>query len=226
MFDKHKSRIRLEGRIAAAGFASGDRFVIGLWSRGPLGPMLDVMWARPDGTKVLLASSQEVAVFVGGVYEFDEVRVIEARAGSSNERVEVDAGPLHVELRTGPPLKAFGLRPRFLRRRATWVRVEDALLRPLAGRFLIGGGSGVRLYGRSPSGVKEWYCIDAYRPVVSARATLEGKDLGPLVPLDPPAYFGFSEFPRRPAVVDCAPLLEGAERFLRTDGRGALPETP
>lgn len=214
MFDKGNSRVRLEGRIAAAGFASGDRFVIGLWDRGPLGAMIDVMWAQANGTKVLLAWSQAVADFVGGVYEFDEVRVVEAHAGSRDDRVEVDAGPLHAELHTGTPLKVFRLRPRFLRRSAAWVRVEDVVFRPLAGRFLIGGGRAVRLYGRSPSGVQEWYCIDSYRPVISARATLEGQDLGPLTPLDPPAHFGFSEFPSRPAVVDCAPLLEGAERFL------------
>ena len=214
MFDSVKRRIRLEGLIAATGFASGDRFVIGLWDRGPLGAMVDVMWARPDGTKVLLASSQDVARFVGGVYEFDEVRVVEAQAGASDKGVEVQAGPLQVELRTGPPFKLFGLRPRFLRRSALWVRIEDLVFRPLAGKWLIGGGSGVRLYGRSPSGVREWYCIDSYRPVIGGKASLDGVDLGPLAPLDPPANFGFSEFPTRPAVVHCAPLLEGADAYL------------
>ena len=180
------------------------------------------MWAQPEGTKVLLASSRAVGDFVGGVYEFDEVRVVQARARSSKDGIELEAGPLHLELQTGPQLRLFGLRPRFLRRSAAWVRVEDAVFRPLTGRFLIGGGSGVRLYGRSPSGVKEWYCIDAYRPVISARASLDVRDLGPLTPLEPPAHFGFSEFPPRPAVVDCAPLLEGAERFLPA-ASGASP---
>ena len=214
MFDRGKRRVRLEGRIAAAGFASGDRFVLGLWDRGPLGPMLDVMWARPDDRKVLLASSKAVAEFVGGVYEFDESRVVETSVTTSEAMTTVTAGPLRVQLQGGAPRKLFSLRPRFLRRSAAWVRTEDMLFRPLAGRFLIGGGSGVRLYGRSPSGVREWYCIDSYRPLISGHATLDGRDLGPLAPLDPPAHFGFSEFPARPAIVDCAPLLEGAERFL------------
>ena len=214
MFDSGKRRIRLEGRIAAAGFASGDRFVIGLWDRGPLGAMLDVMWAQPDGRKVLLASSQAVADLVGGVYEFDEIRVVEALHESSGDHIRVEAGPLTIGLRGGSTLKLFRLRPRFLRRSALWVRVEDLLFRPLAGRWLIGGGSGVRLYGRSPSGVREWYCIDAYRPVIAAKASLDGRDIGPLAPLDPPAHFGFSEFPTRPAIVDCAPLLEGADAYM------------
>lgn len=214
MFDKRARRIRLEGRIAAAGFASGDRFVAGLWERGPLGPMIDVMWAQPDGTKVLLASNRAVADFVGGVYEFDEVRVVEAGSRTTDGTIHVAAGDLSLALQGGTPVKLLRLRPRFLRRLAVWVRFEDLVFRPLAGRWLIGGGGGVRLYGRSPSGVREWYCIDSYRPVTSGRATLGGRDLGPLTRLDPPAHFGFSEFPSRPAIVGCAPLLEGAERFL------------
>lgn len=206
--------MRLEGRIAAAGFASGDRFVIGLWDNGPLGPMTDVMWAQPDGKKILLASSEAVGRFVGGVYAFDETRVVETAITTSGEKTTVDAGPLHVELHAGAALKLFALRPPFLRRSPLWVRVEDSVFRPLAAGSLIGGGNGVRLYGRSPSGVREWYCIDSYRAVTRASARLDGRDLGPLTPLDPPAHFGFSEFPRRPAIVDCAPLLEGAERFL------------
>lgn len=214
MFDRRGPQIRLEGRIAAAGFASGHRFVVGLWEHGPLGPMIDVMWAQPDGNKVLLASSRAVADFVGGVYEFDEIRVVEARSLTTNGRIEVTAGDLSLVLEGGAPLRLFRLRPRFLRRSPLWVRFEDLMFRPLAGRWVIGGGSGVRLYGSSPSGVREWYCIDSYRPITSATATLDGRDLGPLTRLDPPAHFGFSEFPSRPAIVGCAPVLEGAERFL------------
>ncbi len=207
-------RIRLQGRIAGAGFSSGDRFVAGLWRRGPLGPMVDVMWAKPDGSRTLLASSAAVARFVGGIYRFEQTLVVPTTVRQNDGAIELGAGPLQLHLEMASPLKAFSLRPRRLRRSPAWVRVEDALLRPLAGRFLLGGGSGTRLYGRSPSGVREWYCIDGYRRIVRGAATLDGEDLGPLAPLTPPARFGFSEFPQRPAVVDCAPVLEGAERFL------------
>jgi hypothetical protein len=214
MFDKNQGRVRLEGHIAAAGFASGDRFVIGLWDDGPLGRMTDVMWARADGTKVLLASSDDVARFVGGVYSFDEVRVVPTSLDKSSVALRLEAGPLTIHLTAGDPLRVFALRPRLFRRSPLWVRFEDMVVRPLVAPLLLRGGAGVRLYGRSPSGVREWYCIDSYRPLRDARAGLEGRDLGPLAPLDPPAEFGFSEFPRRPALVGCAPLLEGAERFL------------
>lgn len=207
-------RIRLQGRIAGAGFASGDRFVAGLWRRGPLGAMVDVMWAKPDGSRTLLASSDAVARFVGGVYLFEKTLVVPTTMDQDDGAIELSAGPLQLHLEVAAPLKAFSLRPRRLRRSPGWVRVEDALLRPLAGRFLLEGGRGTRLYGRSPSGVREWYCIDGYRPIVGGAATLEGEDLGPLAPLIPAARFGFSEFPQRPAVVDCTPVLQGAERFL------------
>lgn len=177
--------------------------------------MTDVMWARPDGTKILLADSPEAARFVGGVYAFDEIRVTPMTVLSSgDDGVEIKAGELELNLVGGPPLRLFALRPRWLRRSPAWVRFEDVVLRRLVGRFVLQGAEGVRAYGVSPSGVKEWYCVDGYRRVVSGHAKLNGVDLGSLGPLEPRVDFGFSEFPRVPALVRCAPLLEGAERFL------------
>ena len=207
--------MRLEGTIAGAGFASGDRFVVGLWDEGPLGRMTDVMWARSNGTRVLLAGSAEVAAFVGGVYEFDEIHVVPPELVCVHPtRIELVAGTLRLELVAGRPRRIFGLRPKWLRRWTGWVRFEDLVLRGLVGRWVLEGAEGVKAYGVSRSGVREWYCIDGYRPVVWARAELEGVDLGPLRPLEPPVNFGFSEFPRVPALVRCAPVLEGAGRWL------------
>jgi hypothetical protein len=209
-----RARILLEGTIAAAGFASGDRFVVGLWDEGPLGAMADVMWAGRDGARTLLAPSEPVAAFVGGVYDFDAVAVTPIDVHHSETSLALRAGPLELDLGAGPARRLFALRPRFLRRSTTWVRVEDALLRPLVGGLVLRGAAGVRAYGRAPSGVREWYRIDSYRPVVRGAARLDGADLGALGPLEPPARFGFSEFPRAPAFVRCSPVLEGAERFL------------
>jgi hypothetical protein len=213
MFDTGK-RVSLEGVIAAAGFASGDRFVVGSWSSGPLGPMADVMWADPAGVRTLLAPSEEVARFVGGVYEFDDVRVTDMQVRRSDAGLSVTAGPLEMVLESGSPHRLFALRPRWLARSPLWVRIEDLLLRPVIGALVLRGAANVRSYGRTASGVREWYRIDSYRPVVCGRATLDGRDLGPLRPLEPAARFGVSEFPTRPALVECSPLLEGAERFL------------
>ena len=217
MFDK-KPVTRMEGTIAGCGFASGDRFVAGIWEQGPLGPMNDRMWAQPNGTRILLAEDQRIASYVGGVYEFDRVEVVEFDVRESTPaRLRLRAGPIELDLeaRRGP--RIFDLRPKVLRRARWWIRVEDVALRPLVGRFLLKGAEGVRGYGMSPSGVREWYAIDSYSPVVAAEGTINGRDLGNMAPLDPPVRFGFSEFPTRPARVRCAPILEGAEPYLPSD---------
>ena len=209
------TRVELQGSIAGVGFSSVDRFVVGLWDDGPLGPMTDVMWARPDGGRVLLVPRAEVGRFVGGVYRFESTEVVPISVGRPDtDTLQVDAGPVSLTLSLGAQSPLFRLRPDVLRRSLLWVRVEDALLRPVVGRLLLKGAAGVRAYGRSESGVREWYRVDGYRPIRAARGTLQGHSLGALAPLDPPVRFGFSEFPLRPAVVRCSPVLEGAERFL------------
>ena len=216
MFDK-KPRVALEGTIGAAGFATGDRIVVGIWENGPLGPMIDVMWADPGGKRTLLAPSEATARFIGGVYDFDEIAVVQVSGRSEPDRLEVTAGPLAIELSAGAPLRLFDVRPKRLARSPVWVRLEDVLLRPLVGSLVLGGAPGVRAYGRTKSGVREWYRIDSYRPVISGSARVYGRDLGELRDLHPPVRFGVSEFPTKPALVRCSPLLEGAERFLPVD---------
>lgn len=202
-------RVRLEGAIAAAGFASGDRFVIGAWQRGPLGPMTDVMWQREDGHRILLASSPQVGGFVASIYKFEEVRVIpDLHCELASRSLVLRGSGIGLDLQGARPMWLFALRPKILRRSAAWVRLEDALLRPLVAR-LIRGAPRVRTYGVTPGGVREWYAIDSYQRVVRGRADLGGRDLGPLGPVDPPVTFGFSAFPAQPAIVRCAPLLEG-----------------
>jgi hypothetical protein len=89
-----------------------------------------------------------------------------------------------------------------LHRRPAWV--TRWLEAPLAAALL-----GVRAYGVSPTGVREWYRADEWRPVAAACASIAGQDLGPLAPaLAPPVGFGFSEPPRRPSMVRVRPLLQ------------------
>src|SRR4029079_16299883 len=68
-------RFEMEGLIGATGFASGDRVVAGHGPRTPIGPMSDVMWAEPDGRRVLHAPDERVAAFVTAVYRFDAVEI-------------------------------------------------------------------------------------------------------------------------------------------------------
>ena len=87
---------RFRGCIAAAGFAAGDAVVVGAWRTSPFGSFVDVMWVRPDGTRVLLAPSPPVADYVASLYSFDEVVATPVRGGWDGAAVGVEAGPLRV----------------------------------------------------------------------------------------------------------------------------------
>ncbi len=154
------------------------------------------MWATPDDEAVLVAPSAEVAAFVSAVYRFDrtEVTPLDARVDDSHLRLTAPELGLELSLQAGRAWRIPSPRPAWFTR---WFEA------PVARRLL-----GVRAYGVSPTGVREWYRADAYRPVVDAAAVLNGRDLGSLRPLDPPVRFGFSEPPRRPSMVSVRPLLE------------------
>jgi hypothetical protein len=188
-------RTQMIGTISSCGFAGGDRFVIGSWRRSPVGPTTDVMWAKPDGTRVLLAPDERTAAFVTAVYEFEEARVVPfSPARAEPGLLDLTAGPLRIRLEAGRTVLWLPPRPR-------WVtRYVEA---PLAAALL-----GVRTWGTSPTGVQEWYQARALRFVVDARATVDGVDLGGPVPLDPACGFGFSEAPRRPSIVTVRPTLQ------------------
>ena len=159
--------------------------------------MTDVMWARPDGERVLLAPHDEGAAFIQAVYTFDRCEVVDVVTNDAVTRLDLHAGRVELHLRAGSGWRIPGARLR-----PPWVtrRIEA----PIARRVL-----GVRTFGVSPTGVSEWYRADEYRPLVAAQATVDGADLGRMRSLDPPTRFGFSEPPRRPSVVKVRPLLEG-----------------
>ncbi len=188
-------RCDLAGHIASAAFTSGHRFVVGLWNESPLGPMNDVMWARPDGTRALLVPRPEVGEFISAVYQFDDVERVPFETGWDGPHLRVSAGPLSLTMTLGRertiPLAALRKRPA-----VRWIEA------PLV-RWLLG----VRTFGTSPTGIFEWYRADQYRAVVEGHASLTGTDLGSLCRFQRPTGFGFSEPPRRPSVVRVRPML-------------------
>jgi hypothetical protein len=184
----------MKGVIAAAGFASGDRFVVGHWSDTPLGPITDVMWAQPDGSRVLLVPDVPSGEFISSIYTFDAVRIVPTSANGGDRWIEVTAGPVELQLKAGVGWRIPFPRPPWFTR-----LVEDPIAR---------AALGVRTYGRSPSGVRTWYRADVHRPVTAGWATIDGRDLGAFGPLEPACGFGFTEAPRRPSVVSVRPLLE------------------
>ena len=154
------------------------------------------MWARPDGSRLLLAATPEATEYVGGVYGFDEVVVGPLRVSFDGRELHLHAPGLALELHLhgGRGLSVPWPRPAWFTR---WVEG------PIAHRLL-----GVNTYGVSPSGVEEWYRAVSIRRILSGWASVGGRDFGRLGPIDPPAGFGFSEPPRFPTMVGVHPLLE------------------
>jgi hypothetical protein len=201
---------RFSGLIAAGGATSGEQVVIGMWRRSPLGRVIDVMWVRPDGERILLAPSPAVAAYVAGLYTFERVEVVAVRGGFDGQRVAVAAGPLRVTLDPGRrDLRSwlFAARPGPLRRSPAWIELEDRLVAPLGGP-LLGGADGVRLAGRAPGGQREWYGIADYRPLRTGNFEVAGRDAGRLAPLRPGLGVGLSDFPTAPALVAVDTLIE------------------
>ena len=205
---------RFEGCIVGARFRSGDQVVVGIWRRSPLGGFADVMWRTRSGERILLAPGGDIAGYVADLYSFDDVRIAEVRSSWDGTMLEVQAGPLCLQLEIGEPSwrsRVFELRPPWLRRQRWWIELENRLVGPL-GELLLEGADGVRLAGTTPSGRREWYSIDGHRPVVAGQLSVDGHDAGALEVLQPGFGVGISDFPTEPAVVEVVTFIEPGQR--------------
>ena len=187
--------IRIRGSISSAGFAGGNRFVVGHWERSPIGPFGDVMWGTPDGQRILLAGNQKVADFVTSIYNFDDVRIGDLQTESDGRVTTVEGLGLNLHLSGGIARVIPFSRP------LSFTRFVE---RPLA-KFLMG----VETFGTSSRGVSEWYQAKQWRWVKSGTAVLDGNNLGGLSNFSQPIEVGFSEPPSKPAIVS----LQVAIRF-------------
>jgi hypothetical protein len=189
-------RLEFDGWILGLGTASGTRLVVGHWPRSPLGPISDVMVQRPDGTRVLLAPSTEVAEFVGATYTFDEVRLVPVTVGRPDPTTwTVDAGPLRLRVVSGPrPVLGRLLHavPARLARTPVWIGLLD-----LPARLT----TGLRTKGSAGNGRTEWYGVQDLHALTGVEASWEGEPLGALGPVRPPVTFGFGSVPPWPSVV-------------------------
>jgi hypothetical protein len=176
----------LWGSITSVGFRSGDRFVVGHWDLSPIGPFSDVMWARPDGERLLLASDI-AAEFIASVYPFDFVYVTDVEVTLGRRRIEIDAGPVQLRLDLGRLVLPFPPRPR-------WV---TASIENLVSRSVMG----VRTVGTSPTGAREWYRTRRVRTVRSGETFIHGRSCGELGPMTRPIGFGFTDPPQWPSHV-------------------------
>ncbi|MFL2696931.1 MAG: hypothetical protein ACJ0F6_00560 [Acidimicrobiales bacterium] len=179
--------IRIRGSISSAGFAGGNRFVVGHWERSPIGPFGDVMWGTPDGQRILLAGNQEVADFVTSIYNFDDVRIGDLQTESDGRVTTVKGLGLNLHLSGGIARVIPFSRP------LSFTRFIE---RPLA-KILMG----VETFGTSSRGVSEWYQARKWRWVKDGSVSVDGISLGSPLEFSEPINVGFSEPPARPAIV-------------------------
>lgn len=177
------------------------------------------MVERPDGHRVLLAPSREVADFVAATYSFDTIRIVgvtvrDGEPDVGGERAAdwgdlddpelvdddaaawtVTAGPLVMRLGFGTRTalgRLIGAVPMRIATSTGWAAAVDPIARTVM--------RGVRTRGRTGAR-REWYAARDVRSITGLTASWEGADLGTLGPVDPPVRFGFGSTPRRPSLV-------------------------
>ncbi len=194
----------LDGVIGAAGFASGDRVVIGHWHDSPIGPFDDVMWAEADGWRTLFVADERSKSFITAVYQFDSVivaptLVVRFSPEARHPLLEAEWPDAQLEFHVG---KAAPFPPR-----PAWVtrRIEG----PIAKKTM-----NVDTYGVSPTGVYEWYRTRKLRRILGGWGIVAGRDLGEVGPPSEATGFGFSEPPPFASVTEINPRLHDPSHRL------------
>ena len=197
--------VRFRGQILGAGSSSGVRVVVGRWPDSPFGDFADARVERPDGHRVLLAPSSEVADFVAETYTFDEIRVEPFAVAVGRDRWHVTSPSLefHAALARRTPL-GWLLRsvPRALATSRPWTTALDPVARVAL--------RGVRTRGIARPGRREWYSATDMHGLAAITGHFDDLSLGSLRPVDPPCRFGFSSTPRRPSVTDVVTTIADA----------------
>ena len=173
------------GRITSSAFESGDRIVVGSWKESIFGEFTDIMWARPDGTRILIAPNKEVADYVTDMYSFDKVLIEDVNYIENGRSSEVACDSLKLEFswNRGFPVP--------MRRSLLFISTIELFFAKLI--------FSTRTYGVTKNNRKEWYAIDRVSYLKNASANILGVDSGKFRPMTEPCKFGFSEAPKRPA---------------------------
>lgn len=194
--------LRFSGHIAGIDTRSGTRIVVGSWRQSPFGRFADVMVERPDGHRILLAPTRQVADFVAGTYTFDEVRIepVTVTAGATWTVATASLSSTFVPGRRLAISYALRVVTPPLRRSRTWAR----LCNPLASRLM----PGVSTYGTAGNGRTEWYAARDTRRLETATVSWEGADLGGLADVAPPVRFGFGSSPATPSLTEVTSYID------------------
>ncbi len=162
----------------------------------PFGPISDVMLETADGTRQLIAPSDEVAGFIASTYRFDSVEVAPVEVIRQPGRLALVAGQLRADLTIGRR-SWLGLLLRTVPRPVATAPAWAALMDPLVRAVL----PGVRTRGSTSAGRRQWYGAWDLHPLVAVTASWQGTDLGAMADVFPSVRFGFGSAPRRPSLV-------------------------
>ncbi|PZF57488.1 hypothetical protein DEI81_15395 [Curtobacterium sp. MCBD17_013] len=202
--DRSAREERFRGRILGVGTTSGHRIVVGMWQDSPFRHFTDVFVELPDGSSLLLAPDELVERYVSSTYRFDATRVVDVHLVRTTRGLELDAGPLHLEVTVGAITllgRLLRLVPRRIATDPRWLAIVD----PVARLLVRGAGTA----GSAGGGRREYYGVTGAHAVTAVTGTWDGADLGTLTPLDPPVRFGFASMPATPQVVDVETVIRG-----------------
>ena len=148
-----------KGRVISSGFQTGDMVVIGDWRDSPHGAFTNLMWAKPDGTRVLIAPSKELGEFVSSLYSFDEVIVSTMKIKRAENSIEVNCDLGRVSMQWGVTIPIPFSRPHW------FIANVEA---PFARLFF-----GTKTHGITRNGRKEWYQVRGFARIKSAGLELD-----------------------------------------------------
>lgn len=189
--------LEFDGAVAGIGTASGTRLVIGMWPLSPFGSITDVMIEKPDGHRVLIAPTQEMADFITAINSFDEVRVAPVLRVRDGKRWMISSTPhlaLSFEIGRRAGLGwAMSTLPRRLARARRLTVVSDPIARTVLG--------GVRTRMRYPGGRRQWFSATDMHVIKWCNARFDRQELGDIRPVTPPVRFGIGSTPEQPALV-------------------------
>ena len=152
------------------------------------------MWAKPDGTRVLLSPSEEHADYVSALYNFEEVHVVPIDVNRQRRGIDIVADSLNVSFEWKRGIGIPFSRPK-------WIisTIEQ---------WVAGAVFGTKTHGLTCNGLREWYCIYNLSSINHAKASYEGEDLGVVSKFEVDACFGFSEPPKKPSSVRLRSMIE------------------
>jgi hypothetical protein len=183
-----------EGRISASAFSSGERLVIGDWHHSPLGKFTNIMWARPDGKRILISPSTKCADYVSKIYSFEEVIVTPLKIKRDKKKIEIKTEDLLIYLEWSWSLHIPIKRPRW------FISSVEYFFANLL--------FGTKTYGKTNDNRKEWYMIKSISWIKNASFRYRNESFGKLTKLSEPIGFGFSDPPTRPSSVRVISMIE------------------